>query len=298
MPPPPGCSPGRSWLRMARRRRWPRSPNGPPPIPSPPDGHWPPHACMTRPAALPPPWPSCGWPGCWHRTSPKCLPRWVGPWPWRIAARRPSRCCVPPLPPGRATSTCATGWRRCCGRRTACRPMLALLEAAIADFGPHPTLLLNQALALNVIGEQEAALAAADAAMPAGGDRRPGEPHRRIALPSERRHGGRAAGGGGGDRRGHGPGGSPHSRPARHGPRLAGRVALRRAGPAPGRLADPGRAGGLAGGRLRTRRLQPQAAHRSDWPHASAPAARSGARWGSWRMPPSPPASPRTVSIS
>ena len=47
--------------------------------------------------------------------------------------------------------------------------MLALLEAAIADFGPHPTLLLNQALALNVIGEQEAALAAADAAIPAGG---------------------------------------------------------------------------------------------------------------------------------
>ena len=77
--------------------------------------------------------------------------------------------------------------------------MLALLEAAIADFGPHPTLLLNQALALNVIGEQEAALAAADAATPAGEIAALVAPHRRIALPSERRRGGHAAGGGGGD---------------------------------------------------------------------------------------------------
>ncbi len=47
--------------------------------------------------------------------------------------------------------------------------MLDILAAAIADFGPHPTLLLNRALALNTIGEQEAALAAADASLPGGG---------------------------------------------------------------------------------------------------------------------------------
>ena len=47
--------------------------------------------------------------------------------------------------------------------------MLDLLDAAIADFGPHPTLLLNQALALNTIGDQEAGLAAAAAAIPGGG---------------------------------------------------------------------------------------------------------------------------------
>ncbi|MDB5373453.1 MAG: hypothetical protein JWP04_2095, partial [Belnapia sp.] len=47
--------------------------------------------------------------------------------------------------------------------------MLAVLAEAVADFGPHPTLLLNQALALNTIGEQEAGLAAADAALPGGG---------------------------------------------------------------------------------------------------------------------------------
>ncbi|MFC7693488.1 tetratricopeptide repeat protein [Paeniroseomonas aquatica] len=47
--------------------------------------------------------------------------------------------------------------------------MLEVLEAAVADFGPHATLLLNQALALNAIGEQEAGLAAAEAAIPGGG---------------------------------------------------------------------------------------------------------------------------------
>jgi tetratricopeptide (TPR) repeat protein len=47
--------------------------------------------------------------------------------------------------------------------------MLDILAAAIADFGPHPTLLLNQALALNTLGEQEAALAAADASLAGGG---------------------------------------------------------------------------------------------------------------------------------
>ena len=47
--------------------------------------------------------------------------------------------------------------------------MLDALAAAIADFGPHPTLLLNQALALNTLGEQEAALAAADGSLVGGG---------------------------------------------------------------------------------------------------------------------------------
>ncbi|MBL6077535.1 hypothetical protein JMJ56_05910 [Belnapia sp. T18] len=47
--------------------------------------------------------------------------------------------------------------------------MLDILAAAIADFGPHPTLLQNQALAFNTIGEQEAALAAADASLVGGG---------------------------------------------------------------------------------------------------------------------------------
>ncbi|SDC30025.1 Glycosyl transferase family 41 [Belnapia rosea] len=47
--------------------------------------------------------------------------------------------------------------------------MLDLLEAAIRDFGPHPTLLQNRALALNAIGEQEAALATAEAALAGGG---------------------------------------------------------------------------------------------------------------------------------
>jgi predicted O-linked N-acetylglucosamine transferase (SPINDLY family) len=47
--------------------------------------------------------------------------------------------------------------------------MLDVLAAAIGEFGPHPTLLLNQALALNTLGEQEAALAAADASLQGGG---------------------------------------------------------------------------------------------------------------------------------
>jgi predicted O-linked N-acetylglucosamine transferase (SPINDLY family) len=49
--------------------------------------------------------------------------------------------------------------------------MLEVLDVAIADFGPQPVLLMNQALALNAIGEQEAALTAVEAAMvhPAGG---------------------------------------------------------------------------------------------------------------------------------
>ncbi|MCB4822830.1 tetratricopeptide repeat protein [Roseicella aerolata] len=49
--------------------------------------------------------------------------------------------------------------------------MLEVLEEAIADFGPQPVLLMNQALALNAMGEQEAALTAVEAAVahPAGG---------------------------------------------------------------------------------------------------------------------------------
>ncbi|WP_165839034.1 O-linked N-acetylglucosamine transferase family protein [Roseicella frigidaeris] len=49
--------------------------------------------------------------------------------------------------------------------------MLEVLEEAIRAFGPQPILLLNQALALNALGEQQAALAAAEQAVahPAGG---------------------------------------------------------------------------------------------------------------------------------
>ncbi|MFC7476911.1 tetratricopeptide repeat protein [Dankookia sp. GCM10030260] len=49
--------------------------------------------------------------------------------------------------------------------------MLELLEEAIRAFGPQPILLMNQALALNALGEQQAALVAAEAAVahPAGG---------------------------------------------------------------------------------------------------------------------------------
>lgn len=47
--------------------------------------------------------------------------------------------------------------------------MLDLLDAAIGDFGPHPTLLMNRALALNGSGEQAAALASAEAAIAGGG---------------------------------------------------------------------------------------------------------------------------------
>jgi predicted O-linked N-acetylglucosamine transferase (SPINDLY family) len=43
--------------------------------------------------------------------------------------------------------------------------MVTLLDAAIADFGPEPTLALNRALALNGLGEQREALAMADAAV-------------------------------------------------------------------------------------------------------------------------------------
>ncbi|MBV1798782.1 tetratricopeptide repeat protein [Siccirubricoccus sp. G192] len=43
--------------------------------------------------------------------------------------------------------------------------MLEMLDSAIAEFGLHPTLLMNRALALNARGEQDAALAAADAAV-------------------------------------------------------------------------------------------------------------------------------------
>jgi len=42
--------------------------------------------------------------------------------------------------------------------------MLAWLDSAAADFGPAPTLEVNRALALNALGEQDAAVAAADAA--------------------------------------------------------------------------------------------------------------------------------------
>ncbi|MCO6417660.1 hypothetical protein JYK14_16040, partial [Siccirubricoccus sp. KC 17139] len=47
--------------------------------------------------------------------------------------------------------------------------MLAVLEEAIAEFGPQPTLMMNRALALNAVGRQEEALASADAAVPEGG---------------------------------------------------------------------------------------------------------------------------------
>lgn len=49
--------------------------------------------------------------------------------------------------------------------------MLETLEAAIRAFGPQPILLMNRALALNALGEQAAALDAAEAAVahPAGG---------------------------------------------------------------------------------------------------------------------------------
>ena len=49
--------------------------------------------------------------------------------------------------------------------------MLDLLEGAIRAFGPQPLLLMNQALALNALGEQAAALVAVEAAVahPAGG---------------------------------------------------------------------------------------------------------------------------------
>ena len=50
-------------------------------------------------------------------------------------------------------------------------PMLEVLDAASREFGDHPALLLNRALALNASGEQDAALAAASraAALPGGG---------------------------------------------------------------------------------------------------------------------------------
>ena len=50
-------------------------------------------------------------------------------------------------------------------------PMLEVLDAASREFGDHPALLLNHALALNACGEQDAALAAASraAALPGGG---------------------------------------------------------------------------------------------------------------------------------
>ena len=49
--------------------------------------------------------------------------------------------------------------------------MLEILEVAIHAFGPQPILLMNQALALNALGEQAAALDVAEAAVahPAGG---------------------------------------------------------------------------------------------------------------------------------
>ncbi|WP_165982390.1 O-linked N-acetylglucosamine transferase, SPINDLY family protein [Dankookia rubra] len=49
--------------------------------------------------------------------------------------------------------------------------MLEMLEEAIRAFGPQPILLMNQALALNALGEQAAALEVAEAAVahPAGG---------------------------------------------------------------------------------------------------------------------------------
>jgi predicted O-linked N-acetylglucosamine transferase (SPINDLY family) len=55
-------------------------------------------------------------------------------------------------------------WRN--GRSAA---MLEVLDEAVAEFGPQPTLMMNRALALNAVGRQAEALDSADAAAPSGG---------------------------------------------------------------------------------------------------------------------------------
>ncbi|GGC47500.1 hypothetical protein GCM10011504_27410 [Siccirubricoccus deserti] len=55
-------------------------------------------------------------------------------------------------------------WRN--GRSAA---MLEVLDQAMVEFGPQPTLMMNRALALNAVGRQAEALESADAAVPAGG---------------------------------------------------------------------------------------------------------------------------------
>jgi tetratricopeptide (TPR) repeat protein/glycosyltransferase involved in cell wall biosynthesis len=67
-------------------------------------------------------------------------------------------------------------------------PMLEVLDAASREFGPHPALLLNRALALNACGDQEAALAASDAAVRAGGGL-PALVTRLVVLPYHPREG-------------------------------------------------------------------------------------------------------------
>ena len=176
--------------------------------------------------------------------------------------------------------------------------MLDLLEAAIADFGPHPTLLLNQALALNTIGEQEAGLAAAEAAIPGGGL---AALVNRIAVLPYHPTAGTAAG-------------------LRRAAEAIG-AALPAVPPlAPGRRRPhrgPLRLGLLSGGlgqhpvgwlTLAGLEALPEAEFTSSpiacgraptrWPSASAPAAPPGTRSGRWTMPPSPPASPRMASTS
>lgn len=67
-------------------------------------------------------------------------------------------------------------------------PMLDVMDTAEREFGPHPTLLLNRSLALNASGDQNGALAAADAAIAAGGGL-PALSTRLVILPYHPREG-------------------------------------------------------------------------------------------------------------
>ena len=60
---------------------------------------------------------------------------------------------------------------------------LRMLDAAIADFGPDPVLLTNRALLVNVQGDQEAALAAAEEAVARSGGSRDARVGRLSVLP-------------------------------------------------------------------------------------------------------------------
>ena len=81
-------------------------------------------------------------------------------------------------------------------------PMLEVLDAASREFGDHPALLLNRALALNASGEQDARARCGVARRRPSGRRNGGPRHatHRAGLPPARGHRGGVAAGGGGDR--------------------------------------------------------------------------------------------------
>ncbi|MFC7538637.1 methyltransferase domain-containing protein [Siccirubricoccus deserti] len=102
-PPPPW-----RWWRRGRRR-----------IPSPRAGPWPRPGCTPPPASRPQRSPNGRRRRCLRRSNRKSSPCLAWRWTRPDDGRRRSRCCAPPSPPARPTSTCATGWRPCCGAMAA-----------------------------------------------------------------------------------------------------------------------------------------------------------------------------------